>query len=151
VVKLHDFAAAKWLPATSVTAVEIVAVNSVFGARLLVGVNVAVLPEYVTVPGTGVVPFITTNDVAFSVAPFMGSLNVAVMDGFLATLVAAFAGPVERTDGATFGPPGVVVLQAAASSAADASSVVKRVIRCMCVIYGVSGKGSAVVEGGSAG
>jgi hypothetical protein len=91
------------------------------------------------VPGTGVVPFITTKVVAFSVAPFMGSLNVAVMDGFLATLVAAFAGPVEMTDGATFGPlfgPLVaVVLHPAATNAAEASSIVKRVTRSSCVIW----------------
>jgi hypothetical protein len=81
----------------------------------------------------------------------MGSLNVAVMDGFLATLVAAFAGPVERTDGATFGPPGVVVLQAAASSAADASSAVNRDIRCICVIWCLRGKGQRSSRSCSAG
>ena len=45
VVKCHVFAEAKWLPATSAAAVEIVAVNMVFEASVLVGTNVTVLPE----------------------------------------------------------------------------------------------------------
>src|ERR1700733_15073755 len=54
VVKLHVFATASGLPAKSVAAVLIVAVKVVLAAKSLVGVNVAVVPLYVTVPATAV-------------------------------------------------------------------------------------------------
>jgi hypothetical protein len=44
VVKVHVFTAAIGLPATSVAPVEIVAVNVVFEARVLLGFSVTVVP-----------------------------------------------------------------------------------------------------------
>jgi hypothetical protein len=43
------------------------------------GVNVAVLPLYVTNPETGVVPPISVNELFVTVTGFIGVLKVAVM------------------------------------------------------------------------
>ena len=92
-------------------------------------------------PTTAVAPFITTNVVALSVVAFIALLNVAVMDGFLGTSVAAFRGPVVRTDGAPFGLLLLSLLHPAARNAADASRIVKPVRWCFCVIWCLSREG----------
>ena len=104
VVKVQVCAIASGFPAKSLAAVVIVAVNKTPVANALVGVNVAVAPisEYVTVPGTGVIP----GPVRLKVNPVMvaesiGSLKVAVTFWLVATVGARSAGIVEMTVGAT--------------------------------------------------
>lgn len=101
-------------------------------------------------PATAVEPSITTNDVALSVVAFIALLNVAVMDGFRGTPVAAFAGPVETTDGGAFGLVVLLLLQAAPSNAAVASRIVKPVKWCLCVISCLSREGQRSAKGLSA-
>ena len=80
VVKLQTKLLASGLPAKSVAAVVIVAVKSVFGAKSLFGVNVAVVPAYVTVPGTTVLPGPCNKKLAVvMVVAFIASLKVAVI------------------------------------------------------------------------
>jgi len=102
VVKLHTKLAASALPGTLFAPVVIVAVKSVFAARLAAGVKVAVLlpPKYVTVPATGVVPGpVTVNVSGVIVAAFIASLKVAEIFVLVGTPVAPFAGLVEVTVG----------------------------------------------------
>jgi len=74
--------------------------------RLLVGVKDAVVPEYVTVPGTDVVPSFKVKFVAgvIRVDGFIGTLNVAVTILLRAMPVARFNGSVEITVGAVMDP-----------------------------------------------
>ena len=100
VVKVHTKLAARGAPEGSFAPVVIVAVNSVLLARADVGVNVAVLPVYVTAPATGVAPGpVTVKVVPVMVAGFMGPLKVAETSVVTATPVAPFAGTVETTVG----------------------------------------------------
>jgi hypothetical protein len=102
VVKLHTKLAASALPGTLFAPVVIVAVKSVFAARLAAGVKVAVLlpPKYVTVPATGVVPGPVTVKVSgVIVAAFIASLKVAEIFVLVGTPVAPLAGLVEVTVG----------------------------------------------------
>jgi len=96
VVKVHTLLATKALPARSVTAVVIVAVNRVVAARLLVGVKIAVLSTQVTVPGTAV----TVNVVGVQLAGAIDSLKIAVIFRLVATPVAVSRGFVKLTVGA---------------------------------------------------
>jgi hypothetical protein len=101
VVKVHTKLAASAAPPGSLAPVVIVAVNPVLLARTVVGVNVAVLPAYVTTPATGVAPGpVKVNVVPLIVAGFMASLNVAETRVFTGTAVAPLAGDVETTVGA---------------------------------------------------
>jgi len=99
-------AAAIALPAASLAPVVIVARYVVFAAKLLDGVNVAVVPLYVTVPVT---PLSNVKVVVDKVDAVMGSLKVAVIAEFSATLVALLAGLVEETVGAVVSAVEVVV------------------------------------------
>jgi len=100
VVKVHTKLAASGVPEGSFAPVVIVAVNNVLLARIAVGVKVAVLPVYVTAPGTGVAPGpVTVKVVPVMVAGFMGALNVAEMSVLTATAVAPFTGTVDTTVG----------------------------------------------------
>jgi hypothetical protein len=101
VVKFQTKLAASAAPPGSLAPVVIVAVNPVLLARTVVGVNVAVLPAYVTTPATGVAPGpVKVNVVPLIVAGFMASLNVAETRVFTATAVAPLTGDVETTVGA---------------------------------------------------
>src|ERR1700726_1252758 len=100
VVNVHTKLAASGTPAGSFAPVVIVAVNKVLLAKTAVGVKIAVLPAYETVPATGVAPGPVTVKVApLIVAAFMASLNVAEIVVFTATPVAPLAGTVETTVG----------------------------------------------------
>jgi len=100
VVNVHTTLAASGAPVGSFAPVVIVAVNNVLLARADVGVNVAVLPAYVTAPATGVAPGpVTVKVVPVMVAAFMGTLNVAETRVLTATAVAPFAGTVDVTVG----------------------------------------------------
>ena len=63
---------------------------------MLDGVNVAVVPVYVTVP---VAPLFNVNVAVLTVDAVIASLNVAVIAVFTATFVALFAGLVDDTVG----------------------------------------------------
>jgi len=94
VVKLHTKLAASALPGTLFAPVVIVAVKSVFAARLAAGVKVAVLlpPKYVTLPATGVVPGpVTVNVSGVIVAAFIASLKAAEIFVLVGTPVARIA------------------------------------------------------------
>ena len=81
-------------------------------ARLLAGLKAAVVPVYVTVPDTGVVPRFKVKVVVVIIDGSITSLKVAVMILFRATSVAAFAGSVEITvGGVTSAEAPVVKLQ----------------------------------------
>src|SRR5271154_1322374 len=100
VVKVHTKLAASGAPVGSFAPVVIVAVNKVLLARIAVGLKVAVVPEYVTAPATGVTPGpVTVKVVPVMVAGFMASLKVAEIGVLTVTAVARFAGTVETTDG----------------------------------------------------
>jgi len=72
----------------------------VLKARLPVGVNVAVMPLYMTVPATAPAgPVSVKVDVEIE-AVFIAMLKVALMDVSTATFVAPLAGVVDTTDGA---------------------------------------------------
>jgi hypothetical protein len=64
---------------------------------LLDGVNVAVVPLYVTVPVT---PLFKVNVAVLTVDAVIASLNVAVIEVFTATAVALLTGLVDDTVGA---------------------------------------------------
>ena len=101
VVKFHTKLATSGMPAGSFAPVVIVAVNKVLVARMVVGVNVAVVPVKVTVPATGVAPGpVNVNVVALIVAGFIASLKVAEIGVLTATAVAPITGTVETTVGA---------------------------------------------------
>jgi len=74
----------------------------VLDKRLPVGVKDAVVPEYVTVPGTDVVPCFKVKFVAgvISVDGFIGTLKVAVTILLRTMLVPRSNGSVEITVGA---------------------------------------------------
>jgi hypothetical protein len=100
VVKVHTKLAASAAPVRFFAPVVMVAVNTVLVARTLIGVNVAVVPAYVTLPATGVTPGpVTANVAALIVAGFIASLNVEEIGGLAATPVVPFAGTVEITIG----------------------------------------------------
>jgi hypothetical protein len=100
VVKVHTKLAVSPAPVGFFAPVAIVAVNNVLVARIVVGVNVAVVPAKVTVPATGVAPGpIKVNVAALIVAGFMASLNVAETIVLTGTAVAPIAGTVEITVG----------------------------------------------------
>ena len=78
----------------------IVAVYIVLGDRNAVGVNVAVVPENVTVPTTAAPPAAVTKKVEeLIVEEFIDWLKVAVITWATGTAVAPFAGLVESTTG----------------------------------------------------
>jgi hypothetical protein len=98
VVKVHTKLAASATPVGSFAPVVIVAVYKVLVARAAVGVNVAVVPEYVIVPPTAVAPGpVNVNVAALIVAGFIASLNVAETAVLTATAVAPLTGTVEIT------------------------------------------------------
>jgi len=100
VVKLHAKLLASAFPPVSVAPVVIVAVYTVFAAKTTIGVNVAVVPEYVTAPVTGTPPGAVTVKVeAFIVAAFIILLKVAVMTCETGMPLAPFAGTVSITAG----------------------------------------------------
>jgi hypothetical protein len=100
VVKVHTKLAASAAPVGSFAPVVIVAIYRVLVARTAVGVNVAVVPEYVIVPPTAVAPGpVNVNVAALIVAGFIASLNVAETVVLTATAVAPLTGTVEITVG----------------------------------------------------
>lgn len=100
VVKVQTKFAARLAPVGSCAPVVMVAVNKVLLARTTVGINVAVMPEKVTTPATGVAPGpVTRKVVPVIVAGFMASVNVAEMGVLTGTAVARFAGTVETSAG----------------------------------------------------
>src|SRR5688572_28192468 len=101
VVNDHVSAWARPLPPRSVTPVVSRAVYVVPKARAALGVNVAVVPEVVTLPATAAPPagVRVKVDVVSEVAA-TASENVAVTVVFLATLLAPAAGVVAVTVGA---------------------------------------------------
>src|SRR5215471_5854946 len=79
VVKLHEYAAARALPAISVTPVVTVTVYVANPCRAEEGANVATLLEYVTTPPTGLLALSLSSTVEFEiVAGSIASLKVTV-------------------------------------------------------------------------
>jgi hypothetical protein len=99
VSKLHTLLLPIALPARSFTPVVTVAIYVVPGIRLVDGVNVAVFPEYVTVPETGVVPCFRVKVVPVMVETSIASLKLKVISLLTATLVAESPGFIELTMG----------------------------------------------------
>jgi hypothetical protein len=64
------------LPDISLTPVEILALYIVPATRGAEGVNVAVVPEYATVPAIEVAPWVSVKDEVVIVAALIGSLKV---------------------------------------------------------------------------
>jgi len=96
VVKVHTKLAAKEMPALSFAPVVIVALYKVLLARTTDGVNVAVDPEYVTAPATGVSPGpVKVNVALLNVSGFIGSVKRAERRVFTGTAAAPAAGTVE--------------------------------------------------------
>ena len=101
VVNVHTKLFARSTPAGFAAPVVIVPVYSVPTARAAVGVNVAVVPDYVTVPVTGTPPGPATIKVdAVIVAAFIASLKLAEITCAIGTPVAPFAGTADITAGA---------------------------------------------------
>ena len=101
VVNVHTKFAASAAPVGFFAPVVMVAVNTALVASAAVGVKVAVVPERVMVPATGVAPGpVKVNVVALIVAGSMASLNVAEIVALTATAVAPLVGTVETTVGA---------------------------------------------------
>jgi hypothetical protein len=71
----------------------------VLPVRAADGANVAVVPEYVTLPATAVDPCLTVNVDVLIRDVFIGSLNTAVALLLSATDVALFAGVTDKTVG----------------------------------------------------
>jgi hypothetical protein len=118
VVKVHTKLAASAAPVGSFAPVVIVAVYEVLVVRMAVGANVAVVPVYVTLPGTGVAPRpVKVNVAAVIVAGSMAWLKVAEIGVLTATAVAPLAGIVETTVG------GTAVVKVHAKLAASAAPV----------------------------
>jgi len=109
VVKLHVKLAARLLPKVSATPVVIVALNTVFSARGLVGLKVAtlVLATYVTAPATPAPPgAVTVNEELVMVAGFIALLNVALIMAVLGqTPTLPFTGVTDVTVGGVPGEP----------------------------------------------
>src|SRR5437764_1305922 len=82
------------------TAVVIVPENVALEARLLAGVNVAVVPEYDTAPISAVEPCCSVNEVALIVDASMVLLKLAVTSLLIGTPVAVSGGFFEITKGA---------------------------------------------------
>ena len=100
VVKVHTKLAANAAPVRSFAPVVIVAMYKVLVARVVVGVNVAVVPAKVTVAATGVAPGpVKVNVAELMVVAFMASLKVAEMGVLTGTVVDPFTGTVEMTVG----------------------------------------------------
>jgi len=120
VVNVRTTLAASGAPVGSLAPVVIVAVYRVLLRKAAAGVNVAVVPAYVTAPATGVAPGpVTVKVVPLMVAAFMTSLNVVEIAVLTATAAAPFAGTVEMTLG---GGAVVKVHTKLAASAAPAGS-----------------------------
>jgi hypothetical protein len=108
VVKVQGFGTSpgdpNGMPATSVTAPEIVTVYTVSAARLFVGVKVMIVPvmswENTPVMGTVDPGGVTVKVVVLNVAAFIGILKVALMVALKHTPVARFPGLVETKMGA---------------------------------------------------
>ena len=112
VVKLQVKGAASALPATSRTAVVIVAVQTVLEGSGLLGVKVATLPlaAYPTVPVTAVPAGHASVKLAVvMLAAFMASLKLAVIAVLIATIVAPLAGKTVLTVGAVVSGAALVV------------------------------------------
>lgn len=101
VVKFQLKLVANELPATSFTAVVMVAVYWVLGSRLAEGTYVAVLPFIPTTPATGTLPAVDfrVKLAALTVELVTASEKVADMAEFKATPVAPFDGDVSDTIG----------------------------------------------------
>ncbi|HXO04189.1 MAG TPA: hypothetical protein VN884_01015 [Candidatus Sulfotelmatobacter sp.] len=100
VVKLHAKLLASAFSTVSVAPVVIVAVYVVLAAKATIGVNVAVVPEYVTAPITETPPGAVTVKVeVFIVAAFIILLKVAVMTCETGMPLEPFAGTVAITAG----------------------------------------------------
>lgn len=99
VVKVHTKLLARWFPRGSAAPVVIVPVYTVLAARAALGVNVAVMPEYVTTPATAPPGAVTVKVDVLMVAAFIASLKVAVIICAVGTPVALLAGAVETTVG----------------------------------------------------
>jgi hypothetical protein len=79
VVNVQTKFAASAVPVKSVAPVVMVPVYTVLGSRLAAGVNVAIVPEYVTAPMIAAPPgAATVNDTVLSVVGFIAVLKVAV-------------------------------------------------------------------------
>ncbi len=100
-VNVHVLAVTKWLPATSVTAVDIVAVYWIPAAKFVEGLSVAVVPEYDTTAGIFVPPLVgcSVKEEVVMLEGFIASLNVATMLEEAETPVAPEAGVVDTTVG----------------------------------------------------
>ena len=104
VVKLHTKLLARAVPMVSVTPVVIVAVYIELAASNVVGVNVAVVPEYVTEPVTAAPPGpASVNELVLRDVGFMALLNVAESKEVTGTEVAALAGETLTTSGTETG------------------------------------------------
>src|ERR1700683_415563 len=96
------------------------------------GVNVAVVPAYVTVPGTGVAPGpVRVNVAEVIVAGSMASLKAAEIAVLTATAVAPLAGIVETTVG------GTAVVNVHAKLAASAAPVTSLAPVVIVAVYKV--------------
>jgi hypothetical protein len=76
----------------------------VLDAKAMVGVKVAVVPEYETDPVIAVAPCFTVKVVELRDDGFIGTLKVAATVVFSATPIALFAGLIDITAGATSDP-----------------------------------------------
>ena len=128
-LKVQTKSATSAAPVGSLAPVVIVAVYVVPVARTPTGVNVAVVPAYVTVPATGVAPGpLKVNVVALIVTGFMARLNIAEIVEFRDAVVAPSTGTVEITIG---GAAVVKVQTKLAASAAPVGSFAPVVIVTM--------------------
>src|SRR5580704_13065494 len=99
-VNVQTTLAARPAPVRSLAPVVIVAVYRVPLVRFAAGVNVAVVPAYVIMPATAVVPGPASVKVAaLMVAAFMAALNVAETGELTNTPTAPLIGTVETTVG----------------------------------------------------
>jgi len=99
VVNFQTLSAAIATPAAFLKPVVTVAVYSVPASRGDVGVKVAIVPEYDTVPATGVEPLDRVNVAAVAVDAFIADVKDAMMVELSATPTALAAGVVPLTDG----------------------------------------------------
>ena len=102
-MKLDTVFEASGLPANVLAPVVTVTVYAVNARNESVGVNVAVVPAYVTEPGTTVVPCVTIIVDELIVAGSMAALKEILIELFLGTAVALLAGVVVLTVGVTAG------------------------------------------------
>jgi hypothetical protein len=101
VVNVQETLAVRAVPVASFAAVVIVAVYCVPATRLFVGLNSAVFPLTITVPGTAVPPDVVAkrNVAVVRVEFVIASENVAETEAFRTTPVIALAGLVDRICG----------------------------------------------------